>query len=650
VLHGDARELPAATGALRAAAAASLLTALVAAPVLASPSLRLFGTEIVGRHHDPFTVIEQLRSGGFTLPWFQPLTDGPGWLIARAVGPVAAVNALVLASFPLSAAAAYLLARRLSSPAGALAAALLFAFSPFHVAHAAYHPHVAQTQWLPLYAVALWGALEAATARRLLLLAAATLALGLSNFYWGLVVGVVTVPALLAAAVAAPRTGAARAAARCAFVLACLTAVVVGTLVALEPPSPHRYAAPPAEAALFSARPASYLLPPAHHPLLGSWSAQLVRREGLAASLLEQQVGLGWSVLALAAIAIATAVRDGGRALRAATWIVAAAALAFLCSLAPAAALLHAAAPMFRAFARFGVVVQLAAAVLAGSGLAALLRRPSRGRQLVAVGLLVAAAFEYLPFPPWHWRDVLPTRAHRWLAGQPLPMCVLDCVPPSAAEQSVPALLDRPLLLAEGPLQDCGEPDLTRKLAWRGVSHVLVRRETAAGGWLWQAKPQPGLRIVAAFDDSAVLAVTPVSPLATPFVLDLAGFSARESVGPRAWRWMGREAAWTLASLAAGPQLASVELELSAFAVRRQLELRLDGLRVAELDVPTAATLFVVGPLVVPSGRSRLVFQAREPAVVADALLGNGDRRALTVALGRWRWRSNLATIRGGRP
>ena len=50
----------------------------------------------------------------------QPVTDITGALLARVAGPVAAYNWLVLLSFPLSAAAAYLLARHLAlSPAGA---------------------------------------------------------------------------------------------------------------------------------------------------------------------------------------------------------------------------------------------------------------------------------------------------------------------------------------------------------------------------------------------------------------------------------------------------------------------------------------------------------------------------------------------------
>ena len=156
-----------AAEALAVSAVALLVTVAIAAPVLRAPSERIFGMEIVGRHHDPFTVMEQFARPTRLGVYSQPVTDITGAALARVSGAVAAYNWLVLLSFPLSAAAAYLLARHLAlSPAGALLAALLFAFSPFHLAHAAYHPHIAQTQWLPLYLLALWRCLDEATRAR----------------------------------------------------------------------------------------------------------------------------------------------------------------------------------------------------------------------------------------------------------------------------------------------------------------------------------------------------------------------------------------------------------------------------------------------------------------------------------------------------
>src|SRR3954466_6417855 len=89
------------------------LTAVIAAPVLRAPSDRIFGMEIVGRHHDPFTVMAQFDRPVVLGVYFQPLTDIPGKIIARVSGPVAAYNWLVLLTFPLAAAAAYMLARHL---------------------------------------------------------------------------------------------------------------------------------------------------------------------------------------------------------------------------------------------------------------------------------------------------------------------------------------------------------------------------------------------------------------------------------------------------------------------------------------------------------------------------------------------------------
>ena len=129
----------------------------------------------------------------------QPVTDITGALLARMSGAVAAYNWLVLLSFPLSAAAAYLLARYLAlSPAGATVAAMAYAFSPFHLAHAAYHPHIAQIQWVPLYLLALWRCLDDASPLAVAFLGAATVAVTLSNFYGGLIAAVITPVAVAA--------------------------------------------------------------------------------------------------------------------------------------------------------------------------------------------------------------------------------------------------------------------------------------------------------------------------------------------------------------------------------------------------------------------------------------------------------------------
>ena len=287
-------------------ALAAIVTAAMAAMVLRAPSERVFGMEIVGRHHDPFTVMAQFgRPIAFGVH-SQPVTDVTGALLARISSPVAAYNWLVLLSFPLSAAAAYLLARYLTlTPAGATVAAMAYAFSPFHLAQAAYHPHIAQTQWVPLYLLALWRCLDVGSLAAVGLLVAATMAVTLSNFYAGLIAAVIT-PAAVAAYWLVTRrenTGSTRRLAITAGVLLIVAAIGVAyaSTVVVDRAA---LAFPRAELFRYSAKWWSYLVPPVAHPLLGATAHRVWNAVDIREGLLEQQVSLGWGIVALGLIAV----------------------------------------------------------------------------------------------------------------------------------------------------------------------------------------------------------------------------------------------------------------------------------------------------------------------------------------------------------
>jgi hypothetical protein len=95
--------------------------------------------------------------------------------------------------------------------------------------------------------------------------------------------------------------------------------------------------------------------------------------------------------------------------------------------------------------------------------------RPA-GRR-AAILLLGLAVLEFAPLPPWRWRDVLPTRAHRWLAGAARPLRALDCVPPSRWSDSLALSLlgHEASRLGTPPFDDCGEPRLGDKLEGDGL-------------------------------------------------------------------------------------------------------------------------------------------------------------------------------------
>jgi hypothetical protein len=669
------RELSTARGAALAFAVALAATLVIAAPVVIEPSERLFGSsQTFGRedpNRDPFIVMEQFQTGQVPGPYLQPLTDLAGRVLARPLGLVAAYNLLVLSSFPLAAAAAYLLARYvIGSHLGAMVAGLAYAFLPFHVAHATGHPHVAQTQWLPLYFLALWQCFDRPDLRRALFLLASAAAVALSNFYGGLIAAVLSPVALVAYGVVSPRGPGEDRRRRLALTGLTLAAAAAAglLLIHLVAPAvllrPGAFAFPRSDLFLYSAKWWSYLVPAADHPLAGSRVREFWAGRGLEDALLEQQVGVGWSLLALGALPLWLWLRGDRTSLaaRSAPVLASVAVAALLCSLSPErriglltivrpSALLYAVAPMFRAYARFGLVVGLMTALLAGGGVACLWRWPSSAGRCAAVLLLGLAALEYAPFPPWRWRDVLPTRAHRWLAGQPGPLRVLDCMPPSRASDlfALGLFPHEVSLLGESSIartvrkgsvgatsfDDCEEPELGHKLAALGYTHVVVRQDSAAGRWM-KGKPVPeGLARGPEFEDGWVWVVAAEQP--GTYVTGLVGFYPREYLGEATWRWMGQSGSLKVVNAAEQPVSTALELELLAFPGDRRVEWFLDGRRLYERVVTAEWRRYVVplGPLA--PGETTLTLACHGPAVVANDVRGNGDPRVLCLAVGSWR-------------
>lgn len=623
-----------------------ILTIAVAAPVLQAPSDRVFGMPIVGRQHDPFTVMT-----GFDRPvtvgvYTQPLTDVPGALLARASGPVAAYNWLVLLTFPLSALAAYALARHLHLSAGAATlAALLFAFSPVHLAHAAYHPHVAQTQWLPLYLLALWRCLDHSTWRAAVLLMAAVAGVTLSNFYGGFIAAVIT-PVAIAGYWWFRSRHRPRASRHLAITLATLLVLVGGGFAYAAYAAPAvlqnraAFAFPVDDIQRYSARWWSYFLPPVAHPVLGRSSLLIWHDADAGAGLLEQQVYVGWGVVALTLVAVIAWVRRAhAAALSITPALIAVTSVALACSIAPPL-WLHGVAPMFRSYARFGVVAQLMAVLLAGLGADVLWRSRHRA---ATIALLLVVVFDYAVWPRAMSRDVLPTPAHRWVMDEPGRVFTLDCAGATPESESIPWLSGGRIALVRLDTDDCLQPNLGDALVSDGYTHVLLRRHTPEGRWFARHGTPDGLRMVAWFDDAEVFAVTAARPQV--YTARMAGFSPRESTETETWRWMGDAASWTVVNTSAATVVAVVDVDLSAFLRARRVRMLLDGRAVQDLTVGTTRQSYRLGPFTLTPGPHMLAFHPEDPPTIADDVVNNGDDRALSIAAGSWRW-----LVEGSRP
>ena len=562
-------EWSAGRGAGLAFALALVATVLMAAPVVLRPSERIFGSGEILSPEDPnrdaLVVIDQFRTGRVPPPYLQPLTDLTGQALTRFIGPVAAYNLIVLLSFPFAAAAAYLLGRYvLDSHAGAMVAGFAYAFLPFHVLQAGGHPHIAQTQWLPLYLLALWRCVDRPGPRRAGLLLLAAAAAALADFYGGFIVAVLSPVALVAQGLASPRSleGRGRRMSVTALVLIAAATAGLGAVRYFVPTivtNPGSTAFSRSELFGWSARWWSYLIPPADHPIWGASVRQFWSSRGVGLALLEhQQVSLSLSLVALSIVALWGWLREDRESLsaRSTPILLVLAAAALLCSLSPErvigpftfvrpSALLYQVAPMFRAYARFGGVVGLMTSLLAGGGVALLValargtvdRRDAPRSRCPRVRALSALAFAR---PAPHREPSLDPLAER------VPMRVLDCVRPMRVSDTMAApLVGRDVSLLGAPgLDDCGEPRLGEKLRALGYTHVIVRRDTPEGAWLAENSGRflahGSLAPVIGFERSSVLAVSAEHPGA--YLSAWLGFHPREYERGRTWRWMANVA------------------------------------------------------------------------------------------------------------
>ena len=624
---------------------------MIAAPVLRAPSERLFGMETVGRHHDPFTSMAHFATPISGNAYAQPVTDWPAAVMARLMGAVAAYNVLVLLTFPFAAAATYLLARHLAIPhVFAVVAAIAFAFAPFHVAQAAYHPHIAQTQWIPLFLLALWQGLDRGTARAMAWLAMVLVAVVLSNLYGGLIVAAVTPAAALGYWATRTRYQP-RGGRHLSVVVITLLTIAIGGIVYVvgtgHPAAvrPASFGYPEADLFRYSARWWSYVMPPLAHPLLGDIAADLWGRAGVREGRLEQQVALGWGVVGLACAAVLAWFRRTGAtsSLAFVPVLVITAAVAFLCSLSPEwtvgtvhvprpSGLIHEMLPMFRSYARFGIVVQLMVVLLASIGAQRLWQSRHRLVRIACIALLASAVAEYAVWPPSLSRDVLPTTAHRWVVNQPGELRAMDCAALTVESGSVGWLTADRVVMRSGAFDDCTAPDLAGRLAAERYTHLLVQQGTLEARWIRAAGTPAGLVSVARFRDGEVFAVT--GPAATVHTTRVRGFYPREYDGERTWQWMGGPAAWEVLNSDRRTLSVSAEVELSAFDRPRRLSVSLDGRQIEIVEVAPPRRVARLAPFVLTPGHHTVAFEPIEPPARASAR----DERLLSIAFGTWRW------------
>lgn len=264
-----------------------------------------------------------------------------------------------------------------------------------------------------------------------------------------------------------------------------------------------------------SARPLSYFLPSAVHPVFGEVTKNFVGSNLYGISLTEHTLYLGWLPLILAFIAFkqwrkarkqieATQSRFANDDFYTGFFIMLA-VTAWLFSQPPwwkigvlkiymPSFFMYSILPMFRAYCRFGIVLMFAIAVLAGFGLQYLLNRAKslKLKAVISVLACLIVLFEFWNWPPFKVIDVSRVPAvYSWLKSQPEGLVIaeypLDANSPNELYKFFQTMHEKKIINGTivgsyankiaGTITELSDPGTAEVLKWMGVKYVIVHRD-----------------------------------------------------------------------------------------------------------------------------------------------------------------------------
>ena len=481
-----------------------------------------------------------------------------------------------------------------------------------------------------MYLLALFAAVDRPSSRRLAWLAAAVAALVLSNFY-GALIGALVTPAAMAAywCLMPPerRTWWGLAAPSLLLAGLCLSTY---TVLRITHPSflaeAWQLRNPLGDLVRYSASWEAYVLPPVDHPVVGPFSRRIWDAMGVDAGLVEQQLSLGSGCSAWRSwgcgdrYTIETAAPDAPcSCCRVGAW-------AYALSLMPGVDLdgrfgsalrasLQEFLPMFRAYARLGIVVALAVAIAAGVAVDGLLTRAQSGSVTTRRVALADDDLSARDDRPGVRSHTLASAGRTADPGPPL----VDGAGRDGARARLHAILASPSSRCHGssdrhaieflrpPFEDCGDPLLVDSMMAEGFTHLIVRtghdRDTSG------VDATHRFMLVRSYPDSRVYRVPSGVPVVTR---NVEGFYPWERE-PEFRRWMGQEGQWRVRNLTGGPLHATLRVQLNAFEHTRTLDVRLADVSI-QVNVVPDRRAYSIGPFVLPAGDSELAFRGLEPA------------------------------------
>ncbi|MFC1804517.1 hypothetical protein ACFLZ3_01655 [Candidatus Omnitrophota bacterium] len=282
-----------------------------------------------------------------------------------------------------------------------------------------------------------------------------------------------------------------------------------------------------------SARPLSYFLPASVHPVFGKFTEFFVGSFLYGDSFTEHSLYLGWTVLILAFVAFRKRKKSKKYHFYIGFFLWLAIA-SWLFSQPPwwkigpikifmPSFFLYKVIPTFRAYCRFGIVLMLAVAVLAGFGLKFILGKFKTKRSRFAITALFCGLvlFEFWNYPPFKVIDVSKTpEVYRWLKQLPQDIVIaeypLDADSPNEVYKFYQTEHEKKMINGTIPgthankisqtITKLSDPDTGGILKSIGVKYVVVHRNDYLESGLVDDKNEltkislnPGLKLVKSF-------------------------------------------------------------------------------------------------------------------------------------------------------
>lgn len=368
-------------------------------------------------------------------------------------GEIFSYNFLVLLSFILSGIGMYSLAYYLTkNKYASLVSGIIFAFSPYHIAHAMGHLKLAQIQWIPFCILYMLKLDEERSYKNAVIFGIFLTLVIFSNPYYALFIVLLILFYVSYRAYTSNLF-------KTENLIPCfnsknlkITGIILAILAGASLVVYYFFIRPAFvssqevvnkrdlyELVVYSAKPWDFFLPPIYHPVFGQYVREFVSSHLYGSNPVEQTLYIGYTPLFLATYATLKSFKTKNEDYPVVILFILL-GLFVLSFMSPAylpvfglkipfsfSYLLYQITPAFRVMARFDVIIMVSVSILAGIGVKYLLQeRFKKWKSLFVISVILIILFEFTPIPSnsgnvenkFHTTKIIIPEEYNWLANQ----------------------------------------------------------------------------------------------------------------------------------------------------------------------------------------------------------------------------------------